>query len=416
MYPYLPKDTRKVATADRLRACQNLGLLLDKFQPWRKQGQGWNFSFKIQKQGQENMATANEARGYWLSERSSSFRDLSLLEGDHIDPNLVKSQLGRWYAMVLAHEGEYTILHTASRLIVGLGSETTLEIHIRLHHSYGYPIIPGSALKGLTRAVALHHLATTLGVPGLSLEEFWQRKPPGGDTRMATPLDRLNGLLESSHTEQGDDSSQAAEEILAELKKDSALSEDAPIRAMSLSDFAQREKVLQFRAIFGSLEQSGGVIFFDGVPAEAPTLEAEIMNAHYPDYYTGESASYPHDGQNPNLVTYLTVAAGTPFAFAVAGRPRTDEDLVGQALSYLHQGLTSVGIGAKTATGHGVFARGKPASVQQGPSEPNPPKPNPDPMPTDKKDGEGEPDDLPSGNSELANSVMDFLKRKQGGN
>ena len=36
-----------------------------------------------------------------------------------------------------------------SRLIVGLGSENVLETGIRLHHTYGMPIIPGSALKGL---------------------------------------------------------------------------------------------------------------------------------------------------------------------------------------------------------------------------------------------------------------------------
>ena len=40
-------------------------------------------------------------------------------------------------------------LTTAGRLIVGLGSENILETGLRLHHTYGVPIIPGSALKGL---------------------------------------------------------------------------------------------------------------------------------------------------------------------------------------------------------------------------------------------------------------------------
>ena len=40
-------------------------------------------------------------------------------------------------------------LSTAGRLIVGLGSENVLETGIRLHHTYGLPIIPGSAFKGL---------------------------------------------------------------------------------------------------------------------------------------------------------------------------------------------------------------------------------------------------------------------------
>ncbi len=44
-------------------------------------------------------------------------------------------------------------LATAGRIIVGLGSENILETGIRLHHTYGMPIIPGSALKG----VAAHY-------------------------------------------------------------------------------------------------------------------------------------------------------------------------------------------------------------------------------------------------------------------
>jgi CRISPR-associated protein Cmr6 len=37
---------------------------------------------------------------------------------------------------------------------VGLGAESVLETSIRLHRLYGFPIIPGSALKGLARAYA----------------------------------------------------------------------------------------------------------------------------------------------------------------------------------------------------------------------------------------------------------------------
>lgn len=38
------------------------------------------------------------------------------------------------------------------RLAIGLGNESVLEVGIRLSHSYGTPVIPGSALKGLLRA------------------------------------------------------------------------------------------------------------------------------------------------------------------------------------------------------------------------------------------------------------------------
>jgi len=38
------------------------------------------------------------------------------------------------------------------RIVIGLGGESVLETDITLHHLYGIPFIPGSALKGLTRA------------------------------------------------------------------------------------------------------------------------------------------------------------------------------------------------------------------------------------------------------------------------
>jgi CRISPR type III-B/RAMP module RAMP protein Cmr6 len=38
------------------------------------------------------------------------------------------------------------------RMVIGLGGESVLETDITLHHLYGIPFIPGSALKGLTRA------------------------------------------------------------------------------------------------------------------------------------------------------------------------------------------------------------------------------------------------------------------------
>jgi len=41
------------------------------------------------------------------------------------------------------------IFETAGLLVIGLGSENVLETGLTLHHTYGTPVIPGSALKGL---------------------------------------------------------------------------------------------------------------------------------------------------------------------------------------------------------------------------------------------------------------------------
>lgn len=49
----------------------------------------------------------------------------------------------------------YFTMTTAAPLAIGLGNASPLEVGLTLHHTYGMPIIPGSALKGLCRRGAL---------------------------------------------------------------------------------------------------------------------------------------------------------------------------------------------------------------------------------------------------------------------
>ncbi len=58
-------------------------------------------------------------------------------------------------------EGVETKMYIAKvlgRMAVGLGSGSVLETSIKLHHTYGVPYIPGSALKGLTASYATQYL------------------------------------------------------------------------------------------------------------------------------------------------------------------------------------------------------------------------------------------------------------------
>lgn len=56
------------------------------------------------------------------------------------------------------------------RMVVGLGSESVLETSLALHHTYGVPYIPGSALKGLAAAAAHKSLQ----------DETWKKKDADG--------------------------------------------------------------------------------------------------------------------------------------------------------------------------------------------------------------------------------------------
>ncbi|WP_169743649.1 type III-B CRISPR module RAMP protein Cmr6 [Methanolacinia paynteri] len=52
------------------------------------------------------------------------------------------------YISTLGEKQDATFI-TKNRLIIGLGNENVLETGITLHHTYGTPYIPGTALKGL---------------------------------------------------------------------------------------------------------------------------------------------------------------------------------------------------------------------------------------------------------------------------
>jgi len=115
----------------------------------------------------------------------------------------------------------------------------------------------------------------------------------------------------------------------------------------------------ELREVFGSEDKNphnvtnnsqGKVFFMDGLPTTFPKLELDIMNPHYGDYYRGEKP--PADYLNPVPVTFLAVAAGQKFSFAVYSR---DKALAEKAKAWLIGGLTELGAGGKTNVGYGYF-------------------------------------------------------------
>jgi CRISPR-associated protein Cmr6 len=124
---YLPQETAQLLTSERLRRCKNLGLLLDKYPP--------RTAIDTEKK--------SDGKSNWLKEFA---RD------NHIDPRLAEQVYQRWKRAITTMEAQQFTAMTEWRMVVGLGGETVLETDLTLHHLYGIPIIPGSALKGLTRA------------------------------------------------------------------------------------------------------------------------------------------------------------------------------------------------------------------------------------------------------------------------
>ncbi len=185
----------------------------------------------------------------------------------------------RWRTILDAMGAQRFTASPRWRFVTGLGKGGPLEVGFVFHRIYGFPIIPGSSLKGMTRAYA---------------------------ELVLKPANRINE---------------------AEIER-----------------------------LFGKQEDAGDLIFFDAVPTGKVTLELDIMNPHYPNYYQGNEP--PADWQNPTPIPFLTVGKGTEFIFAVGARRGTDVDL-SEVMGWMKSALEEIGAGAKTTAGYGYFGNFK---------------------------------------------------------
>lgn len=185
------------------------------------------------------------------------------------------------------------------RLLQGLGIANVYETSMTLHHIYGFPYIPSSAIKGVTRNWIINNIFSNYESDGKTKRTF-------------------------------------------DLEK-------AEDRAMANPDFIQ---------FFGSQDSAGKTIFFDAMPLNHPKIEVDIMNPHYGQYYNSTKA--PVDFDNPNPIPFLSVAKGTRFKFIVGTKDDELKPLLGKSIKeWLQSALTDHGIGAKTAVGYGYFSETK---------------------------------------------------------
>ena len=184
-------------------------------------------------------------------------------------------------------------LVTKSRLIVGLGSGSVLEVSIKLHFIYGFPYIPSSAIKGVLRAYKI------LEKVEFDLEKY-------GDFE--------------KKIEKG-------EQIEGEHKA--------------------------FVEIFGNQKKRGSLIVLDALPDKFPALEEDIMNPHYAAYYSNQTP--PTDNQYPTPIKFLTVPKDTKFNFYFKNH-KTYENIFKSSLKDdLIKAFEFLGIGSKTGLGYGVI-------------------------------------------------------------
>jgi len=74
------------------------------------------------------------------------------------EPAEYKGFYDRWEAALKERGVEPRKATVLGRMVIGIGAESVLENAITLHRTYGVPVIPGSALKGLAAAYARQRL------------------------------------------------------------------------------------------------------------------------------------------------------------------------------------------------------------------------------------------------------------------
>ena len=227
-----------------------------------------------------------------------------------------------------------------SRLVIGMGNASVFETGITLHHVFGFPFIPASSIKGIVRSWVIQNCFKEQEEEAIADKSFCDLF--GCPSQLI--IDDENGdLIKKAYIENG-------KEVLRYPK--------------SYYQINNLDKL--------GGERCGSLLFFDAFPIHSPNVKEDIMNPHYPEYYTGVEP--PADSQSPIPINFLTVEK-TTFQFLLGLKPlpglenakvsglisehlgaeNSELNLLEAGTRCLLKALTEHGIGAKTAVGYGYF-------------------------------------------------------------
>ncbi|MBP7569106.1 MAG: type III-B CRISPR module RAMP protein Cmr6 [Acidobacteria bacterium] len=228
----------------------------------------------------------------------------------------------RWRTSFSAPGDRVFELVLASRLLVGHGNSSAVDVGITLHHTWGVPVIPGSALKGLLA----HYIDAVYG-PTEPERKPWEQE---GDER--TRADYQGVTWRGRRIERGP---------------------GVVYRALFGAPDAQDDDMMRDRG-FDAGASAGLVTFHDAlyVPkggADDRPFAVDVLTVHQKDYYDSSGGTWPNDYDSPNPVAFLTVRPGARLLFALSG----PADWTELAERLLRDALEKWGVGGKTSAGYG---------------------------------------------------------------
>ncbi|HEC91870.1 MAG TPA: type III-B CRISPR module RAMP protein Cmr6 [Candidatus Atribacteria bacterium] len=319
----LPKDTLSILFKfykDRGRI-ENFALLLNRLiQFYWKKGDKLEIIKKIEELSDKNK------RKEWM-EKHQKFTDHFIKEYKNSIEKIVQK--------------EPLSLTLSWRLVVGLGAASVYETSMTLHHIYGIPYLPGSAIKGITRSYRILCMVEELEHPN----DYYER------VALLEEFVEKFDLVEKNVFPKWEE--------VKELKVSSPQDKNKKVEFSEQfykSLEAKQVELREFQLIFGTQNKQGCIIFFDSFP-EHFEIKYDIMNPHYGPYYTEKKP--PADYYNPTPIFFLALE-NARFTFYLGAKNRLGaleekEYLLNKVKEWLKKALIHYGIGAKTALSYGLF-------------------------------------------------------------
>ncbi|MHB9007270.1 MAG: type III-B CRISPR module RAMP protein Cmr6 [Limisphaerales bacterium] len=235
-----------------------------------------------------------------------------------------------------------------ARLIVNAAGGVMENGGLCLDRTSGVPFIPGSAVKGCARKLAISTLKDAT------------------EAEKATVLEQVAWLFGWGDTDWKDGRKRAKNGKPGELHSDFefACGESEPwktnrervtTRLLTRLGVDRRMHPDEPWLVLPSF--AGAIQFLPAFPWQAdPGIDLDIVTPHHTAYYEGQlTEATDTEEPTPSVFPVVSEAKEPLFVFTLARSPRASAEDLSQAREWLREGLTLLGIGGRTSAGYGCF-------------------------------------------------------------
>jgi CRISPR-associated protein Cmr6 len=233
-----------------------------------------------------------------------------------------RAHVDAWIASFARTSARLFTLTLDARLLIGHGNASGTGVGLTVHHTWGVPIVPGSALKG----TLAHDVASTYGSDPLVTTPDPAHDPWRGVGWAGTTIARGPG----------------------ELYRALFGAPDADDDRASGSPGATRGYVVFHDALYLGVASPVREVI-SPAPESTRPFAADTLTVHQKRYYDDRGKSEPCDHDDPNPVGFLTVCPKAQFVVVLEGPP----DWTALAGQLLRKSLAQRGVGGKTTNAYG---------------------------------------------------------------